>query len=80
MRKAVVGMDNVRAQVDALRGKDVALSVNLGRNRFTELSGTVTDIHPSLFTVAVTESGNTKKYSYSYSDVLCGQVKFLEEQ
>ena len=55
--------------------KHVAVKVNLGRNKSVSYLGTLSGIYPSLFTVQPDDKGFLGKTTYSYSDVLCGNVK-----
>jgi len=75
LRKVFLNIDNVKKEINSYKGQNVSLTVNLGRNKICYYLGIVEDIYPSLFTVAVKDGQNIKKHSYSYSDVLCGQVK-----
>jgi uncharacterized protein Veg len=53
----------------------VAVRVNLGRNKSISYSGILSGIYPALFTIKPDEDGFLGKTSYSYSDLLCGNVK-----
>lgn len=53
----------------------VLVKVNLGRNKTLNFSGTLSGVYPALFTVLPDEKNFLGKTSYSYSDVLCGNVK-----
>jgi len=75
LRKVFLNIDNIKKEINSYKGLNVSLTVNLGRNKICYFLGIVEDIYPSLFTVAVKDGENFKKHSYSYSDVLCGQVK-----
>lgn len=75
LRRVFLNIDNIKREINSYKGQYVNLTVNLGRNKICNYSGKVEDIYPSLFTVAVRDGENFKKHSYSYSDVLCGQVK-----
>lgn len=72
MRKVNSSINDIIAQVQALKGKDVSLEINRGRNKTIQVSGLVECIYPSIFTVRLPENG--KSLSYSYADVLCGEV------
>ena len=74
MRKAVYGLDSVKQQIQNLKGCGVDLEVNIGRKRIKTFSGTIQSVYPSVFTF-VDKDGTIK--TYSYSDVLCGDVKIL---
>ncbi len=75
MRRAFLSIDNVRKEISSYKGLSINLIVNHGRNKISNYNGKVEDTYPSLFTVAVKDGDNFKKQCYSYSDVLCGQVK-----
>ena len=53
----------------------VAVKVNLGRNKTMSYSGVLSGIYPALFTVKPDDKDFLGKTAYSYSDVLCGNVK-----
>lgn len=75
MRKAGLNITHVKDKINSYKGQGVNLVVNLGRNRFTNFEGIIESVYPSLFTVSVDDGDKTKIHSYSYSDVLCGQVQ-----
>jgi uncharacterized protein Veg len=58
-----------------MRGVDMLLRVNLGRNKIVEYNGKVEDLYASVFTVKAEENEAIK--TYSYSDVLTGNIKFF---
>jgi uncharacterized protein Veg len=56
------------------------MEVNRGRKRIEKYVAVIDKIYPSVFRVEIKEpSGNTNQ-SYSYSDVLCGDVKIKQKQ
>ena len=57
------------------RAQRVAVRVNLGRNKSVNYSGILSGIYPALFTVKPDDENFLGKTAYSYSDVLCGNVK-----
>lgn len=74
MRKAVFNLTNVKNQIANLKGQDIDLEVNIGRKKIRQFSGTIESVYPSVFTF-LDSSGSLK--TYSYSDILCGDVKIL---
>lgn len=66
-------LSNIKAQIVELKGKDVELCVNRGRKRFDTIQGRIESIYPSVFTVI----SNDKLQTFSYFDVLCGNVKIV---
>ena len=75
MRRAFLSIDKIKKEINSYKGLDVNLIVNHGRNKICNYSGKVEGLYPSLFTVEVKDGESYKKQCYSYSDVLCGQVK-----
>ena len=50
MRRRAVNIQEVKMKIAELRGKDLSLAVNKGRNRITKLDGQIVDLFPSVFT------------------------------
>ena len=61
--------------VRACTAQRVAVRVNLGRNKSVSYSGILSGVYPALFTVKPDDTDILGKTAYSYSDVLCGNVK-----
>lgn len=78
MRKACMGIEEVKTKILSLKGREVEMNVNRGRKKYDTLSGTIKDVYPSVFTVALNE--NEALQTFSYYDVLCGNVIFVGEE
>lgn len=78
VRKAGLSIDEIINKIKEMKGKDVLFEVNRGRNKTTKLLGAIENIYPSIFTVRLSENG--KSVSYSYAEVLCGNVSFSETE
>ena len=63
----------VKAQIFSLKGNNVELCVNRGRKKYDTLKGTIDCTYPSVFTFL----SNQKLETFSYFDVLCGDVEIL---
>lgn len=63
----------IKAQIMELKGKEVELCVNRGRKKFDTIFGTIDNAYPSVFTILA----NNKLQTFSYFDVLCGNVKIV---
>ena len=74
MRKMPNEITDIKEQIMRLKGERIDLEVNTGRKKIKTFSGSIQSVYPSVFTFLDTE-GNTK--TYSYSDVLCGDVKII---
>lgn len=66
---------DVKNQIYALLGKRVSVSINQGRGKFKDYVATVKYVYPSVFVLCFDDEGKQK--TFSYNDMLCGQVKFL---
>ena len=75
MRKPIYEMDSVKQRILELKGKAVKLIVHRGRKRYIRYTGVLEEIYPSVFTVRINEHKSMDIITYSYSDVLCGDVK-----
>lgn len=74
MKKIVNGLDAIKAKIDSLVGKDISIEVTRGRKRM-DVNGKVESTYKSVFVIE--ENKFKRKLSYSYSDVLCGNVKII---
>ena len=75
MIKPTKNIKDVKQMVKDYSSQHVAVKVNLGRNKSVCYSGILSGVYPALFTVQPDEEEFLGKTSYSYSDVLCGNVK-----
>lgn len=73
MRKVNYSKVDVMNLIKKMQGIKVKMKVNLGRKKVIFLDGVVKDVYPSVFTVFL--ENEDKLVSYSYSSVLCGDVK-----
>ncbi len=79
MRKNLLNLDDIKNRVLSIKGKNVAISINRGRKKIDNYNGIVENIYPSVFTVKILNDVKLKNVTCSYSDVLCGDVKLIEE-
>ena len=70
---------DVKNKVHELKGKNIHLKVNKGRNKIVSLTAIIDQVYPSMFVINPTCNVDLDRKSYSYNDVLCGDVKFIEE-
>ena len=74
MIKPSKSINDAKRYINALKGKNLDVLVNLGRNKTARYSGILTGVYPALFTIS--PFGDFKgKTSFSYSELLCGGVK-----
>ena len=72
MRKVIYGLSEIKDKIKSLKGQSVTLSINRGRKKIDTVTATINDVYPSVFTIKVDE----KLQTFSYFDVLCGDVVF----
>lgn len=68
---------DVKKTVESLYGKNVLCEINKGRNKIVRLSIKISQIYSSMFTIEPLESIELDRKSFSYGDVMCGDIKFL---
>ena len=78
MRKATLKMAEIIDQIKQMKGKKVDMEVNRGRKRIEKYIGVIETVYPSLFTVNINTPENTGLQSYSFNEVLCGDVVIKE--
>jgi uncharacterized protein Veg len=75
MKEIKHSLNDAKNRLFGLKGINVMLRVNLGRNKIVEYNGRVENLYASVFTVK-SEADAIK--TYSYSDVLTGNIKFYD--
>lgn len=74
----VVTINDIKEKINALKGKNINLKVNKGRNKIVSLTAIISHVYPSMFVISPTSKVDLDRKSYSYSDVLCGDVMFID--
>ena len=75
MRQHATSVEEVKRKIAELKGKDLSVAVNRGRKKVTRMSGVIVDLFPSVFTFRAAAGDLV---SFSYSDVICGDIVFRE--
>lgn len=78
--KTITRIDEIKDKINLLKGQNIALKINKGRNKIVSLTAIIDQVYPSMFVITPTSEVVLDRKSYSYSDVLCGDVMFCEEQ
>ncbi len=73
MRQRAVSVAEVKAKIIELKGKALSVSVNKGRKKTVSYDGVIVDTFPSVFTFRAAAGDLV---SFSYSDVICGDIIF----
>ncbi len=79
MKKMPNTVENIKANILALKGKEVNLYINRGRRKISSYRARIEDVYPSVFTVKNCEVNLGSIYTYSYNDILCGEVKISND-
>ena len=74
MRKVESDIKSIIEKIKGLKGERVDMEVTKGRNKTEKYSGIIESVYPSIFTVKLHEPKDRSSISYSYSEVLCGDV------
>lgn len=75
MRKQPLTLTEIKTKISSLKGKEVNLTVNRGRNRIVSFDAVVENTYNSVFTVRnLQKMLDNATLTYSYNDVLCGDV------
>ena len=69
---------DVKNKINSLQGQNIPLKINKGRNKIVSLTAIIEKVYPSMFVISPTSKVDLDIKSYSYSDVLCGDVMFVE--
>ena len=77
MQKATVSLPEICEKIKSLKGESVKMHINRGRKRIEKYTGVIESVYPSIFTVKLDDPIAQESLSYSYNDVLCGDVKVV---
>lgn len=70
---------DIKNKVNELKGKNIELKINRGRNKIVNVTAIISQVYPSMFVINPTCKTFLDRKSYSYNDVLCGDVVFSDE-
>ena len=77
MRKNITTLEDIKKVVLSLKGEQVELYINRGRRKILKFEGVIDNVYTSVFTVK-DKIMSTLTHTYSYSDILCGEVKITK--
>ena len=69
---------DIKNKINSLLGQNIPLKINKGRNKIVSLTAIIEKAYPSMFIISPTSDVDLDRKSYSYSDVLCGDIVFIE--
>lgn len=79
MKRKPNTVENIKQKIMNLKGKEVDLHINRGRRKISSYRARIEDIYSSVFTVKNCTSDNDAIFTYSYNDILCGEVKISND-
>lgn len=78
MKKVVYSINDIKERINNLKGKEIKMEVNRGRKKIENYTAVIEKTYPSVFTVRVSSNSVVDTMSYSYTEVLCGDVKISQ--
>jgi len=79
MKKKPNTVDNIKQKILSLKGTEVNLYINRGRRKVSSYRARIEDVYASVFTVKSCSLDIDSIYTYSYNDILCGEVKISND-
>ena len=79
MKKMLDTLDNIKQRILEMKGKEVNLKINRGRRKTSSYRARIEDVYASVFTVKSLSQELESIFTYSYNDILCGDVKIVNE-
>lgn len=76
MNPPITNLTQIKEKILNLKGNEIEMKINRGRNRIVTLHATIISVYPSMFTIKTNDKVELDRYSYSYNDVLCGDIVF----
>jgi uncharacterized protein Veg len=81
MKRSPLTIETVRKKIDELVGRNICMNVCRGRKKVLKYHGVVENAFKNVFVVKLTDSVlAVNQLSYSYSDILCGDVSICEAE
>ena len=79
MKKMPNTLEDIKQKIMEMKGKEVSLYINRGRRKVSSLRARIEDVYPSVFTVKSFPLDLGAIFTYSYNDILCGEVKIIND-
>lgn len=78
MRARGESLQSIKEKIAKLKGVSVDMEVNRGRNRIVKLKAMIDQVYPSMFVIKPMERSEIDRFSYSYGDLLCGDIRIKD--
>ncbi|MGN0748653.1 MAG: Veg family protein [Christensenellales bacterium] len=75
MRRKTISLEEVKNRIRELKGQYISMAINRGRKKIDYFNAIIDNIYPSVFTVKVNAVNQLDTQTFSYFDVLCGDVE-----
>ncbi len=79
MKKMPNTVENIKNRILELKGQEVNLHINRGRRKVASYRARIEDVYASVFTVKSCSIDLETINTYSYNDILCGEVKISSD-
>ncbi|MBQ8431014.1 MAG: Veg family protein [Clostridia bacterium] len=80
MKRNNLSINQIKEKILELKGQEVKMFVNRGRRKVFKFDAVVEDVYGSVFTVKNLKQAFSLTHTYSYNDILCGDVKINTKQ
>ena len=80
MKKMPSTIEDIKQKIITLKGEEVNLYINRGRKKISTVRARIEDVYSSVFTVKALSTDFDAISTYSFNDVLCGEVKIKIEK
>jgi uncharacterized protein Veg len=77
--KNQLSLTEIKDKINSLKGQNIHLKINKGRNKIVSLTAIIDQVYPSMFVINPTSVVDLDRKSYSYNDILCGDIRLIEE-
>ena len=78
MKRNSQTIQDIKTKILELKGQEVKMYVNRGRRKVFKFDAVVEDVYNSVFTVKNLKQALSLTHTYSYNDILCGEVKITK--
>ena len=78
MHKSNGTIEECRSSVLQLIGKNITVKHNKGRNKIVTYDGSITEAYNGIFVMKI-DNDIIDRLSFSYKDILCGDIKIKEK-
>lgn len=75
MKRKSISLEEIKNKIKDLRGLNIFMAINRGRKKIDRFNAIIDNVYPSVFTVKVDEINQQNIQTFSYFDVLCGDVE-----